>query len=597
MTQLKKKGKEMARKARGVAKNEKTKESGRSMIEMLAVLAIMGVLSLTSLYGYRYFRSKRQADALINEVNLRATGYSSELVKNPPSNELTPLDTINFSKNMGYSFQAGSLQDQFYIVASEVPKDICEFVLSAQYKVPFQLDTNAYRNVNGDEDACDQEMNELTFHFKNDLQGCEGENCEAAEVCKEGEIYCGLKCYKPDSHECLYPNNEVCQRTPYPGFDSSPICQTGEDSYTCCPEGWFCRLDSSTAPYYKCARCQEDEKVMPDGTCCPLNKLCGDVCCSNSEYVCKENMYCVQESQWCENKACAAGERCTKVGCCKVYKACQNDTKCCEEGEVCSLDNVCCPEEQESALKCCASGEKGYHNLCCDKETTTGMTSLGLDICCPYDRVCTDAQGRKICSKYPNAKDGGAPCEAVECREGEQLCNLTCYDPSEYECVNNALCKTGGSNAQHVSCGGSCCDTETSTCINGQVCCPKDRVNGEGETASSCASGTTVVNGACCSNNRKCVINGESANCPTSGTLRWVCSTLGTCGGNAYPWLSDENGCNAYIGSWWGSLHIDSLAKTNTGNNNVICAPKGYTTPTCPNGQVYSSSTNTCGTE
>ena len=122
-------------------KDPKTKESGRSMIEMLAVLAIMGVLSLTSLYGYRYFRAKRQADALVNEVNLRATGYSSELVKNPPSNELTPLDTSNFSKNMGYSFQAGSLQDQFYIVASEVPKEICEFVLSAQYKVPFQLDT------------------------------------------------------------------------------------------------------------------------------------------------------------------------------------------------------------------------------------------------------------------------------------------------------------------------------------------------------------------------------------------------------------------------------------------------------------------------
>ena len=192
-------------------------ESGRSMLEMLAVLSIMGVLSLTSLYGYKYFRNKQQADALIHEINLRATNYSTDLVKNPPNPELTPLDTSSFSKDHGYEFQAASIQDQFYIMAGEVPQEICELVLTAQYKVPFQIDTNKHKNINGDEDACDQEMNEVTFHFKNDLQSCQETECEAAEVCKEGEVYCGLKCYNPESHECLYPRSEICQRSPYPG--------------------------------------------------------------------------------------------------------------------------------------------------------------------------------------------------------------------------------------------------------------------------------------------------------------------------------------------------------------------------------------------
>jgi len=508
-------------------------ESGRSMIEMLGVLAIMGVLSLTALYGYRHFVNKQRADALLNDVNLQATNFSSELVKAPPSTELTPLDTSHFPKNSGYEFQAATLQDQFYIQTAGIPQEICELMMRAQYEVPFQVDVNAHRNVNGDEDACDQDENTVVFHYKNDLEGCVGKECEAMEVCKEGEVYCGLKCYKEDTHACLYPNNEICQRDPFPGLDRSPICQVGPDSYTCCTGGSFCRLDSKTAPYYMCAKCEEDEKLMPDDSCCAKSDLCGDVCCSNSNYVCKENKYCVREDQWCENTACASDQRCTSVGCCKVYKACQDDTKCCEEGEVCSLDNVCCPEEQESALKCCASGEVGYHNLCCDKASTTPMTSLGLDICCPKDRVCTDSHGRKVCSKYDNAANGGV-CEAVDCAAGQQLCNLQCYDPNVYECINNnTLCKTQGAGATHLNCGGSCCDTTNSTCINGSACCPKERVLGEGETAGCCAPGTVAVNGACCGESHRCVVDGEELCCPEGNCCQvspgvYSCCAAGT---------------------------------------------------------------------
>ncbi|MBP5343963.1 MAG: hypothetical protein J6Y85_02690 [Alphaproteobacteria bacterium] len=498
---------------------------------MLGVLAIMGVLSLTSLYGYQRFQTKRRADALLYEINLRATDYSSKLIKNPPSTELTPLDTSHFDSDMGYTFQAGASLDQFYVTVNDVPQKVCELVLSAQYKVPFQVNVNEYTNVNGDEDACDQDQNSIEFHFKNDLQECQ--NCTATEICKVGEIYCGSKCYNPETHECLYPNNEVCQRAPYSGSDTSPICQVGEDRYTCCAPGATCRLNEATS-YYECAQCTEYEKAMSDGTCCALEHVCGDVCCSNENYVCKENMYCVREEQWCNNTACASDQRCTAVGCCKVYKACQDNTTCCEEGEVCSQNSICCPEEQAAALKCCAVGEIGYKNLCCNKETTTPLTVAGLDICCPKDQVCTNAQGQTICSKYPNAASGDAPCEAVSCAEGQSLCNLTCYDPNLYDCTDDgSLCRTGGVNPNHINCGGTCCDTTTSTCINNQTCCPNERVNGGGETASCCASGTTVVDGACCANNRKCVIDNQEVCCPEGNcceisTGYYACCPSGT---------------------------------------------------------------------
>ena len=84
---------------------------------------------------------------------------------------------------------------------------------------------------------------------------------------------------------------------------------------------------------------------------------------------------------------------------------------------------------------------------------------------------------------------------AVDCSEGQALCNLTCYDPEEYECLNNGtLCKSQGSGATHTNCGGTCCDNSKATCLNDRTCCPNERLNTAGEEASCCASGTTVVN-------------------------------------------------------------------------------------------------------
>ena len=111
---------------------------------------------------------------------------------------------------------------------------------------------------------------------------------------------------------------------------------------------------------------------------------------------------------------------------------------------------------------------------------------------------------------------------------------MQCYDPNVYECINNnTLCKTQGAGATHSNCGGSCCDTTNSTCINGSACCPKERVLGEGETAGCCAPGTVAVNGACCGESHRCVVDGEELCCPEGNCCQvspgvYSCCAAGT---------------------------------------------------------------------
>ncbi len=512
-------------------------EIGRTMTEVIAVLAIAGLLSMIAGASFRYLHNKRLANDLINEVKMRAMVYSPDLMNKTPIEEKILLDTEQFKTTLPYSFPAAALKYQFYIQSLPVSKGVCKIALQMGFKLPFQIDTANKQDVNGDPSAC-EDANTLTFYFKANLTECvdeEDEDCEAIEVCTEDEQYCGLKCYNPETHECLYPNEEICQIAPYEGLDVPPSCQTGEDYYECCKQGEICRLDPENAPYYHCAKCAEDETLMNDDLgsfCCPNDKICNGVCCMNSEFICQQGIWCIAPNQWCENMACInTGERCTSVGCCLNQKACRDDTICCEDGEVCVMNKGCCPEERASERECCAETEHPHKTLCCDTETTKGMTSINLEVCCPLDRICKDIKGREVCSIYDDAATDPSKCVAMECDEGQQLCNLTCYDPNVYECINNTLlCQTKGDNPTQTNCNGTCCNDASATCLNGTTCCLNTQINGEGEDAICCPSGQVLFENGCCKRERKCNIDGEDVCCPDGNCCEITSGTFQCCG-------------------------------------------------------------------
>lgn len=88
------------------------------------------------------------------------------------------------------------------------------------------------------------------------------------------------------------------------------------------------------------------------------------------------------------------------------------------------------------------------------------------------------------------------------------------------------------------------------------------------------------------------------SDCNAVATPRKVKSGLDFWWSNSYGgglWLSEKNSCNAYAGNVWNGdwkYYVDEPTKSSV--RQVICAPKNYTEPDCPNGETYNVSTDSC---
>lgn len=127
--------------------NEKTGQSGRSMVEMLGVLAIIGVLSVGAISGYRHAMNRHEANQIINNLTLTATIVSGAAMQAGGSQYLkTKEDTYEFDLDTPY--QAYSLDiGEFYV---DIPprvfssKAVCEMALTG-YTLPYKIIGN---NIN-----------------------------------------------------------------------------------------------------------------------------------------------------------------------------------------------------------------------------------------------------------------------------------------------------------------------------------------------------------------------------------------------------------------------------------------------------------------
>lgn len=153
---------------------------------------------------------------------------------------------------------------------------------------------------------------------------------------------------------------------------SDQTCHFCEKEQTCCKDG--------------CC----DGPCTADGTCCPKEKRCGDVCCRGCE-VCVDGK-CAKPQQ---EKECPPNYTLIE-GCCVCQRGLCGD-KCCSEKEVC-LGGQCCKECGKDKAICCDDppGPDGAPRprVCCRERCIDADKK-----CCPCKEDITPEEGKEILKK------------------------------------------------------------------------------------------------------------------------------------------------------------------------------------------------------
>ena len=236
--------------------NEKKKtrenESGRSMVEMLGVLAIMGVLAIGGIAGYRYAMDKYNANEILNEVRKRAVTASQQRILG------RTIDLSEWNNTIqGHPVTAadnyGGDTSFFALTVSGIEQGVCDLVIKE--KIPFAVEEKVGEVVVGEDTTCAEGNNDITFAFRNTLDGegatgggeepdpCENVTCPAETscsngicLCPTGQEVCGQTC-------C--PENQMCSSDMGGCVDVSGECKRNAD----CGDDEYCKISASDAPY------------------------------------------------------------------------------------------------------------------------------------------------------------------------------------------------------------------------------------------------------------------------------------------------------------------------------------------------------------
>ena len=199
-------------------------ESGRSMVEMLGVLAIMGVLAIGGIAGYRYAMDKYNANEILNEVRKRAVTASQQRILG------RTIDLSEWSNTIqGHSVTTADNYNGdtsfFALTVSGIEKSVCDKVIAE--KISFAVEEKVGEVVVGEDTTCAEGNNDITFAFKNTLDG-EGATGGGEEPEPSDPACEGVEC--PEGTSC---SNGRC------------LCPTGQEvcGQKCCEEGQMCSSD------------------------------------------------------------------------------------------------------------------------------------------------------------------------------------------------------------------------------------------------------------------------------------------------------------------------------------------------------------------
>ena len=290
--------------------NEKKKtrenESGRSMVEMLGVLAIMGVLAIGGIAGYRYAMDKYNANEILNEVRKRAVTASQQRI---------------LGHAIDLSEWSNTIQGHPVTTADNYGGDTSFFALTVS---PFAVEEKVGEVVVGEDTTCAEGNNDITFAFKNTLDG-EGATGGGEEP-EPSDPACGQNEYQlpdgtckedkrcPDPNEFWNGKTRQCEACPTSGGvennesnleDSCGKCNNAQEfsgewgSYSycvycpkpgiacgtnCCGEGEGCDFNTKTCVLATCRQDSDCSELTPlcdtvTGDCfagCKTNDECGD---------------------------------------------------------------------------------------------------------------------------------------------------------------------------------------------------------------------------------------------------------------------------------------------------------------------------------
>ncbi len=235
-------------------------ESGRSMVEMLGTLAIVGVLSIGGIAGYSYGIDKYHANAIVNDVNLRAVDLLSQLSQGHTPN----LDLWETTSAGQYpiSLNSDNAPTNYYINVKEVPFEVCNMIVD-------MMPENVRILVDNDTQACGEGDNILDFEY----EGFEV-NANPEDTCPTGTSARGLGGYA----SVMNSNNErcYCSSSGTKWDNSTSTCVTQPDicwGVSDCDNGEYCQFSISQS------------NLLPlDGGRCQSLSQCGEIT-SSGEYL------------------------------------------------------------------------------------------------------------------------------------------------------------------------------------------------------------------------------------------------------------------------------------------------------------------------
>ena len=199
---------------------------------------------------------------------------------------------------------------------------------------------------------------------------CVGESCcSSTETCIDTGPNAGT-CCQPE----LICGNTCCDPTESCIAEVSLCCPSGMEPCgdKCCPSGESCLGDGVGACDDKC--CPSGEICIGDGLCCDPTNACGSACCDElfSGCIASLSLCCGFAQPPCGNKCCGISETCLGgTECCPVNLLC--GSICCDEGSFCdSQTNTCsaCPDPTDTPCTvggCCPAGMNctDFEGICC----------------------------------------------------------------------------------------------------------------------------------------------------------------------------------------------------------------------------------------
>ena len=220
--------------------DDKTEQSGRSMVEIIGVLAVIGVITVAAVMGYTYSMDKVDANDILNDVKLRMTDVESQVAQGVAREVV--LDGWEETGVAGYVMDLFDNEEIGpSIMVEEVPSSICKIILKSADAMQEicvgrkineeEVTCSWYEDDN--EDICNGDDKEILFAFKDEIQDAMGRlDDEEEEIvgCKEnkecsGEGVC-IGCVIPEGEEygsCQF----ACRQLEYLESNGSQYIDTG----------------------------------------------------------------------------------------------------------------------------------------------------------------------------------------------------------------------------------------------------------------------------------------------------------------------------------------------------------------------------------